>query len=57
MAEDKIRRELTLKQETIFKVFSSVIGKQEIGKLGAAQIEQIFVISEQVAERILTVKG
>lgn len=53
----KVRVNLTLKQETVYKIFSSIIGKQEIGKVTATQVEQIMTIAEQATERVLAVKG
>jgi hypothetical protein len=48
---------LSKKQELLFRIFSALAGKQEIGKLGAAEVEQLMQISEAVAEKILAVKS
>ena len=53
----KEAKKLTLKQELVHKLFSYVLGKQEIGKVGAKEVEQMMVIAEAAAERILKVRG
>jgi hypothetical protein len=48
---------LTVKQDLIFRLFSTIVSKQDLGKVQAAQVEQIMAISAAAAERILKEHG
>lgn len=45
--------QLNVKQDLIWKIFSALVGKQEMGKVDAKMVDQVMVISEAAAEKIL----
>lgn len=47
---------LTRKQEMVYKVFISLMMKQELGKVGAKEVEQFMTIAEQAAIKLLAIK-
>jgi len=49
-------RGLTVKQDLVFKVFSSMVAKQEVGKAGAREAEQLCTTAEAVADKILSME-
>lgn len=56
MALSKDTAYLSTKQDLVFRLFSTLVNKQEIGTVKAAEVEQIMAIAEQAAARILAVK-
>ncbi len=52
----KPARTLTVRQDLIFRLFANIIGKQEIGKVNAALVEQFLTVADQAADHILQSK-
>lgn len=50
-------KRLTQKQDLIFRTFSALVAKQEIGAMKASDTEHLVTIAEAVADRILKVRG
>jgi len=47
---------LSKKQDLIWKIFSAIVGKQELGKVGAKEVDQIMAIAEAAADKIIKAK-